>query len=297
MAAMSPEPPSPAPAPAPAPTPIDEDSAWDAFSRRDRLADGRFVVTVRTTGIYCRPSCAARRPRREHVRFHATPEAARAAGFRPCLRCLPDQVARDRLAVARALALLEEADTVPALTDLAEAVGYAPHHFHRLFKRATGVTPAAYARGLRNQRADIALRHQGSVTAALYEAGYAAPSRFYADSETRRGMTPGRWRRGGDGAAITWTMIATPLGQLLVAMTVRGLARLAFDEDAARLAEHFPAARIDALGDGDAEAIRERIATLACPDPALPIGARRIAFVEAVTQALAARDQPPERQL
>ncbi|MCT8002494.1 helix-turn-helix domain-containing protein [Sphingomonas sanguinis] len=275
----------------------DEDAAWDAFFRRDRSADGRFVVAVMSTGIYCRPSCPARRPRREHVRFHPTPQAAQAAGFRACMRCLPDQVARDRQAVASALALLEESDGIPSLTALAQAVGYAPHHFHRLFKRATGVTPAAYARGLRNRRADMALKEQNSVTAAVYKAGYAAPSRFYADSEMRRGMAPGQWRRGGDGVTIDWAMIATPLGPMLAATTERGLARLAFDEDETMLVEHFAAARIATLGDVEAEAITRLVAALPLPDPDLPETARRIAFLEAVTQGLTGRDQRVERQL
>ena len=274
---------------------LDENAAWDAFSRRDRAADGRFVVAVTSTGIYCRPSCAARRPRREHVCFHPTPEAARAAGFRACLRCLPDQVTRDRQAVARAVALLEESDAAPSLTELAEAVGYAPHHFHRLFKRATGVTPAAYTRSLRNRRADDALRQEGSVTAAVYEAGYAAPSRFYADSEARRGMAPGQWRRGGDGVAIGWMMVATPLGAMLIALTARGPARLAFDEDDLALAEHFSTARITPLAEGEAAAIARMVAALPLPDPALPEQTRRLALIEAVTQGLTA--QRAERQL
>ncbi len=274
---------------------LDENAAWDAFFRRDRAADGRFVVAVTSTGIYCRPSCAARRPRREHVRFHPTPEAARAAGFRACLRCLPDQVTRDRQAVARAVALLEESDAAPSLTELAEAVGYAPHHFHRLFKRATGVTPAAYARSLRNRRADDALRQEGSVTAAVYEAGYSAPSRFYADSEARRGMAPGQWRRGGDGVAIGWTMVATPLGAMLIALTARGPARLAFDENDLTLAGHFSTARITPLAEGEAAAIARMVTALPLPDPALPERARRLAMIEAVTQGLAG--QRAERQL
>jgi AraC family transcriptional regulator of adaptative response/methylated-DNA-[protein]-cysteine methyltransferase len=136
---------------------IDPDAAWRAVLARDRTADGTFVTGVLTTGIYCRPSCAARHPKRENVRFFATGAEAAATGLRACLRCLPDDVARDAEAVNKALRLLAGAEEAPSLEALAEACGYSPFHFHRLFKRATGVTPAAYARQLRAKRAEAAL--------------------------------------------------------------------------------------------------------------------------------------------
>ena len=120
--------------------------------------DGRVIGAVKTTGIYCKPSCPARRPKRENVDFFATAEEARAAGYRPCLRCKPDEVGRDREAVAKAVKLIEQAEEPPSLAELAEAVGYAPHHFQRLFKRDLGVSPAEYARGLRTRRAQSALK-------------------------------------------------------------------------------------------------------------------------------------------
>ncbi|MBY0304984.1 MAG: helix-turn-helix domain-containing protein, partial [Sphingomonas sp.] len=159
--------------------PIDPDAAWAAFIARDRHSDGRFVGAVLTTGIYCKPSCPARHPKRENVVFYRDGAAAAAAGFRACLRCKPDEVGRDRVAVARAVALIEGAEETLGLDELAAMVGYAPHHFHRLFKRATGVTPAAYARGLKARAAARALMKEASVTEAIYEAGYSAPSRFY----------------------------------------------------------------------------------------------------------------------
>ena len=129
--------------------PISDAAAWTAVLARDRTMDGRFVTGVLTTGIYCRPSCAARHPKRENVRFFANGEEARAAGLRPCLRCSPDDVSREEEALARVYRLLAEAEEAPSLETLALACGYSPHHFHRLFKRATGVTPAAYYRSLR----------------------------------------------------------------------------------------------------------------------------------------------------
>ncbi|MGL4314032.1 MAG: bifunctional transcriptional activator/DNA repair enzyme AdaA, partial [Sphingomonas sp.] len=166
---------------------IDPDAAWAAFIARDRHSDGRFVGAVKTTGIYCRPSCPARHPKREHMTFYPDGEAARAAGFRACLRCKPDEVARDRVAVARAIEIIEAAEDGLSLEMVAEQVGYAPHHFHRLFKRATGVTPAAYARGLKAGAATRALEQQARVTDAIYEAGYSAPSRFYEGAGRRLG--------------------------------------------------------------------------------------------------------------
>src|SRR5437762_10449240 len=113
---------------------LDPDSAWAAFERRDRSWDGRVIGAVKTTGIYCKPSCPARRPKREHVEFFASAEEAKAAGFRSCLRCKPDEVGRDREAVARAVKFIEAAEEPPTLAEIADAVGYAPHHFQRLFK-------------------------------------------------------------------------------------------------------------------------------------------------------------------
>jgi AraC family transcriptional regulator of adaptative response/methylated-DNA-[protein]-cysteine methyltransferase len=141
---------------------LPEDAAWAAFEARDRAFDGRLIVAVTTTRIYCKPTCPARRPKREHVEFYNDADAARAAGYRACLRCKPDEVGRDRIAVARAVALIEAAEESVSLDEVAAAVGYAPHHFHRLFKRATGVTPAAYARGLKAKRAAAALTKAAS---------------------------------------------------------------------------------------------------------------------------------------
>lgn len=263
---------------------LDTEAAWPAFEQRDRAADGRFVVAVRTTGIYCRPSCAARRPRREHVDFYPDTQSARAAGYRACLRCLPDAVARDRQAVADAIAAIEAAQGPPALAELAERVGYAPHHFHRLFKRATGVTPAAYARACRAARTTQALAHGQSITQALYEAGYAGPSRFYADSEQRLGMAPGQWRRGGEGVRIDWAVLPSPLGSLLVAVTPRGLARVAFEPDARLLTAAFPAATLHPATGDTLRRLAQAVADAGIADPQLPEAARRTAFIEAVSR-------------
>lgn len=267
---------------------IDEQAAWAAFERRDRSADDRFVVAVTTTRIYCRPSCPARRPRREHVRFLADGAAARADGYRACLRCRPDEAARDREGVAKALALIDGAETPPSLDALAAAAGYAPHHFHRLFKRALGVTPAAYIRGLRAGRAAAALSEEGQVTDAIYKAGYSGPSRFYDENNGRLGMAPSAWARGGEGVTIRWTIAPTSLGPMLVAATDKGLCRVSFDEDEAALAERFPRAVIEPGGDALAELAARVVAEVETPgrDPGLPLDVAGTAFQEAVWQAL-----------
>ena len=268
-------------------TTIDSDQAYAAFSSRDRAADGRFVAGVRTTGIYCKPSCPARHPRRENISFYPDGAQARAAGFRACLRCRPDEIGRDRTAVAAAMAALD-ADPSLSLSPLAERVGYAPHHFHRLFRRATGLTPAAYARGRRAEGAATALQREPTVTDAIYAAGYSGPSRFYASAATRLGMTPSVSARGGKGATIRWAVVPTSLGPLLVAATDNGLCRVAFDDDEAALVRRFPAAAI-VRGDAALDALAaEVIATVEAPGRAheLPLDLRGTVFQEAVWQAL-----------
>ena len=272
---------------------LPEDAAWAAFEARDRAFDGRLIVAVTTTGIYCKPTCPARRPRREHVRFFDDAEGARAAGFRACLRCKPDQVGRDRIAVARAVALIEGTEESVSLDAIAAAVGYAPHHFHRLFKRATGVTPAAYARGLKAKRAAEALSGKASVTGAIYEAGYSAPSRFYETANARLGMSPSVWKRGGAGVTIRWTLAETSLGPLLIAATDKGLCRVAFDETALDLATRFPAAEIVQGGAALSALAARVVGEVESPgrDTDLPLDVQGTAFQEAVWQAL--REIPP----
>lgn len=262
---------------------IDPDQAWAAFAARDRRFDGRFVGAVKTTGIYCRPSCAARHPLRHNVEFFGDGAAARAAGYRPCKRCLPDDVARDEAAVAKALELLSH-DDPPRLEALAAAVGYAPHHFHRLFKRATGVTPGAFVRALKGERAQVALADGGRVTDAIYDAGYSGPSRFYADAKGRLGMTPSAWRDGGAGVTIRWATAQTHLGTMLLAATDKGICRLSFDEGEAELAARFPRATLQAGAEGLAELLSAAVAAVDQPGRMtnLPLDVAGTAFQQAV---------------
>ena len=267
---------------------IDENQAWAAFERRDRSWDGRVIGAVKTTGIYCKPSCPARRPKRDNVEFFLDAGAARAAGYRACLRCKPDEVGRNREAVARATAIIEAAEEPPRLDELAAAVGYAPHHFQRLFTRDVGVSPAQYARALRARRAQSELSEDKSVTEAIYDAGYAAPSRFYADAKERLGMTPSAWRDGGRGETIRYAMLDTLLGQMLVAATAKGICRLTFDEDEGALRCRFPNATILPADEAMASLISGVMTAIETPAamPDLPIDVRGTAFQEAVWREL-----------
>lgn len=270
------------------PPAMSDDAAWTAVAARDRTMDGRFVTGVLTTGIYCRPSCPARHPKRENVRFFADGAAARAAGLRPCLRCLPDEVTREAAALERAYRLLREAEEAPSLEALAAGAGYSPHHFHRLFKRATGVTPAAYYRSLRSRRAQTALSQNGRITDAIYDAGYSGPARFYAEAKGRLGMTPSAWRDGGRGETIRWATAETDLGTMLVAATRKGICRLSFDEDEAALRRRFPNAEIEHGGAEFAELIGRTVAAVNAPEKPhdLPLDVRGTAFQEAVWREL-----------
>ncbi|MDI1295750.1 MAG: bifunctional DNA-binding transcriptional regulator/O6-methylguanine-DNA methyltransferase Ada [bacterium] len=268
----------------------DPERCWAAFLRRDRAMDGQFVGAVRTTGIYCKPSCAARHPRRENMIFLPDPAAARAAGFRACLRCRPDEIGRDRQAVAAAIAHIEASDEMPRLDAIAARVGYAPHHFHRLFKRETGLTPAAYARAHRADRLKMALSEAGSVTQAIYEAGYNAPSRAYADAARHLGMTPSAWKEGGRGVTIRHAVVDSSLGPLLVAATDRGLCRISFDEGEADLRRHFPQADIVGPDAAFNAMIAQLVALVDNPTLPLdlPVDARGTAFQQAIWSALRA---------
>jgi AraC family transcriptional regulator, regulatory protein of adaptative response / methylated-DNA-[protein]-cysteine methyltransferase len=267
---------------------LDPDTAWAAFMRRDRRWDGRVIGAVKTTGIYCKPSCPARRPKREHVEFFVTGGEAQAAGYRACLRCKPDEVGRDREAVAKALKLIEAAEEAPRLDDLASAVDYAPHHFQRIFKRDLGVSPVGYWRGLRARRAADVLGASEQVTQAIYEAGYSGPSRFYADAKERLGMTPSAWRDGGRGETIRWTIVDSILGPLLVAATAKGICRLTFDESEDALRRHFPSATLVQDDGSMAELVEGVVAAIDHPQsaPELPIDVRGTAFQEAVWREL-----------
>ncbi|WP_211371512.1 bifunctional transcriptional activator/DNA repair enzyme AdaA [Altericroceibacterium indicum] len=267
---------------------LDHTAMEAAFAARDRAADGCFVVGVLTTGIYCRPSCPARRPKPENTRFYLKEEDAQAAGLRPCRRCRPDEVARDRAAIDRVLALLKRDPSAHGLDALADEVGYSPSHLQRLFKRDIGLSPAAYARALRSQRAQDMLQGASDVTDVIYKAGFESPSRFYAAMEGRLGMTPSVWAKGGEGMTIRWALVKTSLGEMLVAASDKGVCRLAFNTPAEDLVKTFPRATLVPGGDAFTELLGKVIAAVESPSDVsdIPLDVQGTAFQERVWQQL-----------
>lgn len=212
---------------------------WQQVVSRDARQDGRFVFAVRTTGIYCRPSCPSRRPRRDSVEFFANPNDAERAGYRACLRCKPTEVSSQAQYVMRARQLLDHAEGIVTLNDLSKRVGLSPFHLQRLFKRATGLSPREYQSARRMQHVKSGLRKGDDVTTSLYDAGFGSPSRLYEKAPQQLGMTPGEYRRGGAGAKIHFAIVPTPLGRLLVAATERGLCAVRFGDSVSELEQNL----------------------------------------------------------
>ena len=267
---------------------IPDDECWNAATARDRSFDGRFITGVLTTGIYCRPSCPARHPKRENVRFFADGAAARAAGLRACLRCSPDDVSREERAVLSAIAAIKAAEQPLALGALAVEAGYSPAHFQRVFARHTGLSPSAYGRALMAERAAQALSDEGSVTDAIYAAGYSGPSRFYEANQGRLGMAPSAWAAGGKGVTIWWAVVDTSLGQMLVGATDKGVCRLSFNEGVEALEARFPNAALTQGGAKFAALLADVVAAVEAPGDFahIPLDVKGTAFQEAVWREL-----------
>ena len=271
------------------------DPRWAAVVARDPAADGRFFYSVRTTGVYCRPSCGARPARPENVDFHASAADAERAGFRPCKRCKPDQPPRAQQLAAQVAALcrfIEEAEQPPTLDELAERAGLSSHHLHRLFKQVTGLTPKAYAAAHRASRVRRELDRSDTVTDAIYDAGYNSNGRFYADSNELLGMTPTAWRDGGADTEIRFAIGQCALGAILVAQSARGICAITLGDDAGGLArelqDRFPKARLIG-GDADFERlVAQVVGFVEAPQLGLdlPLDVRGTAFQQRVWQAL-----------
>ncbi len=221
---------------------LNDDDRWEALERRDRRADGSFYYSVLTTGVYCRPSCGSRLPRRENVRFHATREEAERKGFRPCRRCRPNEAAfhDERTAlVVKACRLMEEADEMLSLDELANTLGMSRFHFHRVFKAVTGLTPKAYAGALRARRVKEELNRRDSVTGAIYGAGFNSSGRFYSAATDMLGMTPTIFRSGGRGESIRFAVGECSLGAILVAATGKGICAITLGDEPGALIREF----------------------------------------------------------
>lgn len=276
------------------------DRRWAAVLARDPGADGAFFYAVRTTGVYCRPSCPSRRANRVNVTFHATAAEAEAAGFRPCRRCRPDATSRahqQAAIVTRACRAIESADRMLALAELAEAAGLSPWHFHRVFKGATGLTPREYAAAHRAARVRGALRRTTTVTEAIYEAGFNSSARFYATSDEALGMTPGDYRAGGAGALVHFAVGACSLGSVLVAQTAKGICAILLGDDPGplvdELQDRFPRAELVGGDEAFDQTVARVVALVDAPASRfdLPLDVRGTAFQQRVWRAL--REIPP----
>jgi len=272
-----------------------DEERWAAVMRRDPRADGKFYYSVRTTDVYCRPSCPSRHALRENVSFHESCAAAEEAGFRPCKRCRPNEAplgVKHAAAVAKACRLIETADELPDLATLANAAGMSPFHFHRVFKAATGVTPKAYAAAHRTQRVRQSLPDSATVTDAIYDAGFNSAGRFYANSSAVLGMTPTRFRAGGSGTSIRFAVGECSLGSILVAATDQGICAISLGDDPDALVrdlqERFPKAKLIG-GDSEFEQwMAQVVGFVEAPQLGLdlPLDVQGTAFQQRVWEAL-----------
>jgi AraC family transcriptional regulator, regulatory protein of adaptative response / methylated-DNA-[protein]-cysteine methyltransferase len=273
---------------------IDNETCWQAVLERDTRKDGSFVYAVRSTGIFCRPSCPSRRPLRANVEFFAVSNEARLAGFRPCQRCRPTE--RDAQ-VALIQQICHELDTVedtaPTLAELGQRFAISPAHLQRLFTRIVGVSPRTYLQARRAGRLREELRSSPDVTTAIYEAGYSSSGRAYEETPVRLGMTPGTFRQGGAGVTVEYATAQTPLGQLLVAATPRGVCFVALGDDDTVLHQSL-ARELPAATRSDNPQLAEWLATVVAhldgrrPHLDLPLDVRATAFQEQVWRALQA---------
>lgn len=268
---------------------------WKAVQERDEAADGSFYCAVRTTGVYCRPSCPARRPRRANVAFFPTWADAERAGFRACRRCHPKRAGEPHphaALVVQACRQIETAEKLPSLAGLASAAGMSPWHFQRLFKRMTGVTPKAYAAQRRAERIRAELAAASSATRAIFAAGFGSTGRFYQESGQLLGMTAKAFRQGGDGTEICFAIGQCSLGSILVAATERGVCAIQMGDDrdtlVRALQQRFPRAVLRA---GDAtfdKTVASVVGLVESPRAGLdlPLDVRGTAFQHRVWQAL-----------
>lgn len=272
---------------------LTDDDRYRIALAKDRRFDGTFVTGVLSTGIYCRPSCPARAPLRRNVRFFPGPAEAEAAGLRPCRRCSPHTLSAEEACVLAAIAAIREGGA-RTLEELARITGYAPTHFQRLFKRTVGLSPAAFARALREEKVRDSLAQGAGVTAALQDAGYASAARFYDETRGRLGMSPSDWSRGGAGRRIHWAITATTLGPMLVAATERGVCCLAFGEGEDQLRARFPRAELVPAGEQFRDLLAQVAAAVEQPgsgSAAIPLDVKGTAFQQRVWEEL--RRIPP----
>lgn len=273
----------------------DDQQRWAAVVGRDRHADGAFYYAVRTTRVYCRPSCAARLPLQRNVEFHATRESAEHAGFRPCKRCRPAELAlaeQHAATVAAACRMIEQLETVPSLAVLADAAAMSQGYFHRVFKSLTGLTPHAYAVGHRAQRVRDGISEGATVTEAIHGAGFNSSGTFYAASSSILGMTPGALRRGGSGTVMRFAIGQCSLGAILVAATDKGISAIIMEDDPDALVRHlqdrFPQAELIGGDEEFERTVAQVVGLVESPGVGLdlPLDLQGTTFQQRVWQAL-----------
>jgi AraC family transcriptional regulator of adaptative response/methylated-DNA-[protein]-cysteine methyltransferase len=255
-----------------------------------------FVYAVATTGVYCRPSCPARRPRRENVSFHRSPQEAEATGFRACRRCKPADLPleqRQAQVIADVCRVIDEAPETPPLEQLAQSAGLSPFHLHRLFRRVTGLTPRGYAAAKKAERIRQELASGEEVTHAIYAAGYGSSSRFYESARSRLGMAPASYRAGGRDERIRFAVGECSLGHLVVAATEKGICEVRLGNDPQLLVEELQDrfSRAELIGDDPAfqSLVQLVVSHIEAPhdrNDALPLDVRGTAFQQRVWEAL-----------
>ncbi len=284
----------------------DDEARLAAVRRRDATANGVFLFSVATTGVYCHPSCAARPALRDNIAFHATRQDAERAGYRPCKRCRPDlppRAEREAALVAAACRTIEAAEAEPSLASLAAQAGISPHHFHRMFRRIAGVTPKAYGAACRQARVQAGLAAGACVTETIYGAGFNSSGRFYAAADAMLGMTASHYREGGPGETIQHAVGHCSLGSVLVAATGRGVCAILLGDDGAALQAdlraRFPKAALRDAGPEFAGWVAQVVAFVEQPGSsdalALPLDIRGTAFQRRVWEVL--RAIPPGETL
>jgi AraC family transcriptional regulator of adaptative response/methylated-DNA-[protein]-cysteine methyltransferase len=277
-----------------------DDTRWTSIVNRDPAADGEFYYSVRTTGVYCRPSCAARLARPENVQYHLTCEDAEAAGFRPCKRCKPNQptlARRNSGKIANACRLIEQSKQMPSLERLAACAGMSVYHFHRIFKSITGLTPVKYGEARRSARMRASLERSNTVTEAIYDAGFSSSGRFYERSNEVLGMTPSAFRAGGANTDIFFAIGTCSLGFILAAQSGRGVCAILLGEEPALLLQdlqdRFPNANLIGNEPGYEDLVAKVVGLVERPHVGfdLPLDVRGTAFQQRVWTAL--RQIPP----
>jgi len=274
---------------------LNKDSRWQAIVNRNKQFDGQFFYSVKTTGVYCRPSCAARLANYENVQFHQTCEEAELAGFRACKRCKPKQnslLEHHSIMVSKICRLIETSESKLSLAELSNVAGLSTYHFHRLFKAITGLTPTAYATAHRAKRIRQELRSTDSITQAIFEAGYNSTGRFYEKSDTLLGMTPTAFKAGGENTEIYFAIGECFLGSILVAQSSKGICAILLGDDPSELLcdlqERFPRADLKGGDETFDQVVGQVISYIEEPAQgfALPLDIKGTSFQQRVWQAL-----------